>query len=88
MPSSINWPEVVPYSEVYYATCCSHRQQPNDFKEALLALNEKLNARNTVQLLVGVEAGNADDIIDMAIRLETFNEVIAHGLTVVIVGHI
>ena len=58
----------MPYFQFYQTACISHREQPTDFGGALLAQTEKLNARNALEVMVGVEAGNADDIIEMVIR--------------------
>lgn len=66
--SAIGWPQAVSYLNVYMSTCLSHRQQPSDLRQAALSHTEKLNAKNAVQVMLGAEAGNVDDIIDMILR--------------------
>ena len=56
------------YYQVYITTCLNYQDQSSDFKEGLLAQADELKARNPLQVMVGVQTGDANDAIDTIIR--------------------
>ena len=68
MPEALTWVQAVPYVNLYMSACYSHRAQPPDFQQLLFNRTELLNRKNAILVMLGVEAGNVDDIFDMAMR--------------------
>ena len=63
----MEWPEALPYVNVWMSTCLSYRKQPT-VPEAIGIVLGRLNGKTVEQLKAGVLAGNADDAIDLALR--------------------
>lgn len=65
--AAFDWPDALPYVEVYMATCRSIRDRQH-FRQILETVVVRLNAKNTMQVVLDAEAGSNEAALDMVIR--------------------